>query len=233
MSTTTEDLRKALDLLQRVEDASSQAPDPEWYRDYFLLTKRHMILTEDGWENGENKQAYLDNLEGDDVSDVIFAEVNAPTADVTPEQHSHAEALTFTDQPLSRDATIRRQHALVCKLRGQLEQANQSLDTANAALNLYGNQIQARDAVIVELNGIIERSLGKELSALRLAQDLAHGGPEHDDTHTPVEWRVFIQIYNNQGEQYATEPEIRESKLLAVAGLAVAAIQSSRRKRDA
>jgi len=66
---------------------------------------------------------------------------------------------------------------------------------------------------------------------LRLAQDLAHGGPEHDDTHTPVEWRVFIQIYNNQGEQYATEPEIRESKLLAVAGLAVAAIQSSRRKR--
>ena len=156
MSTTPEDLRKALDLLQRVEDASSEAPDPEWYR-----------------------------------------------------------------------------NALVCKLRGQLEQANQSLDTANAALNLYGNQIQARDAVIVELNGIIERSLGKELSALRLAQDLAHGGPEHDDTHTPVEWRVFIQIYNNQGEQYATEPEIRESKLLAVAGLAVAAIQSSRRKRDA
>jgi hypothetical protein len=89
----------------------------------------------------------------------------------------------------------------------------------------------ARDGVINELNAIIERSLGKELSALRLAQDLAHGGPEHDDTHTPVEWRVFIQIYNNQGEQYATEPEIRESKLLAVAGLAVAAIQSSRRKR--
>jgi len=82
-------------------------------------------------------------------------------------------------------------------------------------------------------SAIIERSLGKELSALRLAQDLAHGGPEHDDTHTPVEWRVFIQIYNNQGEQYATEPEIRESKLLAVAGLAVAAIQSSRRKRNA
>jgi hypothetical protein len=73
---------------------------------------------------------------------------------------------------------------LVCKLRGQLAQANQSLDTANAALNVYGNQVQARDAVIVELNGIIERSLGKELSALRLAQDLAHGGPEHDDTHT-------------------------------------------------
>ena len=79
---TAEELRKALDLLQRVEDASSQAPDPEWYRDYFLLTKRHMILTEDGWENGENKQAYLDNLEGEDVSDVILAEVNAPTAEM-------------------------------------------------------------------------------------------------------------------------------------------------------
>ena len=91
----------------------------------------------------------------------------------------------------------------------------------------------ARDSVIAELNGIIDRSLGKEISALRVAQDLAYGGPKHDDTHTPVEWRVFIQIYNNLGEEYASEPEIRESKLLAVAGLAVAAIQSSRRKRNA
>ena len=56
---------------------------------------------------------------------------------------------------------------------------------------------------------------------------------EHDDTHTPSDWRVFIQQYNQVAEEYASEPEIRESKLLAVAGLAVAAIQSSRRKRNA
>ena len=73
-------LETALALLQRVVDASSQAPDPEWYRDYFLLVGSHMILTEDGWEDGENKQAYLDSLEAwEDVSEVILAEVNAPT----------------------------------------------------------------------------------------------------------------------------------------------------------
>jgi hypothetical protein len=121
-----------------------------------------------------------------------------------------------------------------------VERATERINELVIALNaVHADYLEARkacaarDGVINELNAIIERSLGKELSALRLAQDLAHGGPEHDDTHTPVEWRVFIQIYNNQGEQYATEPEIRESKLLAVAGLAVAAIQSSRRKRNA
>jgi len=119
-------------------------------------------------------------------------------------------------------------------VEGATERINELVIALNAVHADYleaRKACAARDGVINELNAIIERSLGKELSALRLAQDLAHGGPEHDDTHTPVEWRVFIQIYNNQGEQYATEPEIRESKLLAVAGLAVAAIQSSRRKR--
>ena len=120
-------------------------------------------------------------------------------------------------------------------VEGATERINELVIALNAVHADYleaRKACAARDGVINELNAIIERSLGKELSALRLAQDLAHGGPEHDDTHTPVEWRVFIQIYNNQGEQYATEPEIRESKLLAVAGLAVAAIQSSRRKRN-
>ena len=119
-------------------------------------------------------------------------------------------------------------------VEGATERINELVIALNAVHADYleaRKACAARDGVINELNAIIERSLGKELSALRLAQDLAHGGPEHDDTHTPVEWRVFIQIYNNQGEQYATEPEIRESKLLAIAGLAVAAIQSSRRKR--
>ena len=163
---------------------------------------------------------------GDDRERIIYKDGTAPAELLQgDEDMPEVNCGTFTA------ATIRRQHALICKLRGQLGQANQSLDTANAALNVYGNQVQARDAVIVELNAIIERSLGKELSALRLAQDLAHGGPEHDDTHTPSDWRVFIQQYNQVAEEYASEPEIRESKLLAVAGLAVAAIQSSRRKR--
>ena len=118
-------------------------------------------------------------------------------------------------------------------IEGATERINELVIALNAVHADYleaRKACAARDGVISELNAIIERSLGKELSALRLAQDLAHGGPEHDDMHTPVEWRVFIQIYNNRAEEYASEPGIRESKLLAVAALAVAAIQSSRRK---
>jgi hypothetical protein len=150
---------------------------------------------------------------------------------------------TFTDQPLSRAATIRRQHALIGKLCGQLEQSNQSLDTASAALNIYGNQVQAREAVIVALNEIIEQSLSKEISALRLAQDAQHGGPEHDDTHTPIEWIGLIESYTHRAQYSWKETgdggfghlnlPMYEGNLLQVAALAVAAIQSSRRKRAA
>jgi hypothetical protein len=71
----------------------------------------------------------------------------------------------------------------------------------------------------------------QEVGTRRASQDANHGGPEHDDTHTPADWRAFIGIYNQRAEEYESEPEIRESKLKDVAALAVAAIQSSRRKR--
>ena len=72
-----------------------------------------------------------------------------------------------------------------------------------------------------------------EVMERREKQDARHGGPEHDDTHTPSDWRVFIGLYNRVSAEYESEPEIREDKLLDVAALAVAAIQSSRRKRNA
>ena len=43
-SRKTEDLRRALDLLHRVADASTQAPDPERYRDYFLHVEYLRLL---------------------------------------------------------------------------------------------------------------------------------------------------------------------------------------------
>jgi hypothetical protein len=76
--TTEQKLRDALSLLERVVAAEIQAPDPQWFRDYFLLTGQHMILTEEGWESGDSKQAYLDGLNPEDsIEDVILDEVGA------------------------------------------------------------------------------------------------------------------------------------------------------------
>jgi hypothetical protein len=53
-----EKLKKALDLLERAVADEIRAPDPQWFRDYFLLTGQHMILTDEGWEDGSSKPAY-------------------------------------------------------------------------------------------------------------------------------------------------------------------------------
>ena len=34
----------------------------------------------------------------------------------------------------------------------------------------------------------------------RAAQDKEHGGPEHDDTHTPSDWCGFIEKFRNRAE---------------------------------
>ena len=93
-------------------------------------------------------------------------------------------------------------------------------------------------------------SVGRVLAEVRVRreeQDEQHGGPEHDDTHTPIDWDClvqkallragvnaiamaapprtdgFISAYRDPATNY-------EDALLDVAALAVAAIQSSRRK---
>lgn len=96
--------------------------------------------------------------------------------------------------------------------------------------------------------------LGPELFKRREEQNTKHGGPEHDDTHTPEDWCRFIQDYAYRARIAIIDPsEIQESrdfgivellpsgtlttqsfstyedKLLDVAALAIAAIQSSRR----
>ena len=69
-------LEKAMDLLDRVVSAETPAPDPKWFREYFLLTGQHMICTEEGWEDGSAKQSYIDSNDGD--ASIILDEVNAP-----------------------------------------------------------------------------------------------------------------------------------------------------------
>ena len=67
-----------------------------------------------------------------------------------------------------------------------------------------------------------------EIMERRKTQDSQHGGPSHDDTHRLTDWVGYMQ-----NELSWVQPDNCEDRLLEIAALAVAAIQSSRRKRDA
>ena len=84
----------------------------------------------------------------------------------------------------------------------------------------------------------LARILG-EVEGRRAVQDTKWGGPEHDDRHAPMLWVRLIKKFADRAEQRRRHPcdgfdaNQYESNLLDVAALAVAAIQSSRRKRNA
>jgi len=63
-----EKLVLAMKLLERADKAFTDQKDPDekWYRDYFLLTGDHMVLTDGGWTT-------VDKAHGEK----IFDEVNA------------------------------------------------------------------------------------------------------------------------------------------------------------
>jgi hypothetical protein len=67
----------AMSLLERVAGwLEGQAPDSTWWKDYFALTGDHMILTDEGWESGAGKAAYI----AEDADWKPLDEVNAPQA---------------------------------------------------------------------------------------------------------------------------------------------------------
>jgi hypothetical protein len=70
------DLKKAMDLLDRAaaQLADARAPDATWWKEYFLLTGEHMVLTDEGWEPGEVVPSYLE----EDATWMPLDEVNAP-----------------------------------------------------------------------------------------------------------------------------------------------------------
>ncbi len=77
-----------------MEAAETPGPDRGWYRDYYLLTGEHMILTDEGWEFGEAKASYEEDAREDHARLVadghaslddpppsyIHDELNAPAA---------------------------------------------------------------------------------------------------------------------------------------------------------
>ena len=74
-------LMQAMGLLERAANSLVDSPlqDRDWWKNYYQLTGKHMILTEEGWEDGSAKQTYIDSLEPNEgIADVILDEVNAP-----------------------------------------------------------------------------------------------------------------------------------------------------------
>lgn len=70
-----------------------------------------------------------------------------------------------------------------------------------------------------------------EISAERRRQDEEWGGSAHDDSHELFEWGEFIRKQNNAAIGNFSKPQEFEARMVKVAALAVAAIESSRRQR--
>lgn len=77
---------------------------------------------------------------------------------------------------------------------------------------------------------------GPMLTRCRAAQDAEHGGPAHDDTHTPAEWAEFIRKFAGRAEcqgQYQDNHGAvarYQAAMIDVACLAISAVLSSQRK---
>ena len=71
-----------------------------------------------------------------------------------------------------------------------------------------------------------------EINKERCAQDEQWGGQTHDDSHERFEWCVYIRKQNMLADHASSDPQEFEDRMVKVAALAVAAIESSRRQRD-
>jgi hypothetical protein len=68
------------------------------------------------------------------------------------------------------------------------------------------------------------------ISRERTRQDEEWGGAEHDDSHNHQDWVIFIS--KQIGLALAYRSNDFESRMIKVAALAIAAIESSRRKEE-
>jgi len=63
----------------------------------------------------------------------------------------------------------------------------------------------------------------------RAEQDVEHGGPAHDDLHTRKEWTDFINQQLKQSQPILGNTENYRERLIKIAALAVAALESDER----
>jgi hypothetical protein len=79
-------MRRAEELLEKFVDLYGEVPlsgsmiQPglKLWRDYWIYSTQHMILTDEGWEPGDDAlDVYMENLEpGDSIKDIVHDEVN-------------------------------------------------------------------------------------------------------------------------------------------------------------
>jgi hypothetical protein len=97
-------------------------------------------------------------------------------------------------------------------------------------------QLARMGAEYSRLYRLYHEILGPELTSCRAAQDAEHGGQAHDDTHTPGDWCEFIRKFAGRAEyqgQFQDNAEAvarYQAAMIDVAGLAISAVLSSRRK---
>ena len=142
----------------------------------------------------------------------------------------HLQAILRMHEALKAVVGMRKPHPKVRDAHAMANLADQALDTE---LHM-GDAGYFRESGPASMNGVLASV--KECRAL---QDEQWGGPEHDDTHAAHEWLGFIQKQLDEADVALDPPpggsnlDIYESRLIDVAALAVAAIQSNRRKRNA
>ena len=165
----------------------------------------------------------------------------------------------FTDVETSLDLMAAEIHTLRME-RGEVATQTVGISGASAAMQAGGMprrdqhlpdatspellaeiaMLRASESQLARMAGEYKRLYheicGPMLTRCRAAQDAEHGGPAHDDTHTPAEWAEFIRKFAGRAEyqgqfQDNAEAIARYQKcMIDVAGLAISAVLSSQRK---
>lgn len=131
-----------------------------------------------------------------------------------PENCVYEDPITSLDLLAAECTTLRAEVAQLARMGGEYSR-------------LYSETLDLYNAV-----------LGPMLTRRRAAQDAEHGGPVHDDTHTPREWAEFIRKFAGRAEyqgQFQTAATVAryQEAMIDVAGLAISAVLSSQRKVSA
>jgi hypothetical protein len=66
----------------------------------------------------------------------------------------------------------------------------------------------------------------EEIATHRFRQDIQHGGPEYDDTHTPRDWEDLIHRHSAYLTDAGGARSDYRDRLIKIAAIAVAAVQS-------
>lgn len=96
-----------------------------------------------------------------------------------------------------------------------------------------GGLVATQQAAEQASEGQVAPTVFAEISRERAAQDEQWGGYIHDDSHERDAWFNWIQKQNSYAFKNSDNPYEFEHRMVKVAALAVAAIESSRRQRGA